>query len=206
MNSRPQNEEAYVAEREAMVDTQLRRRGICDQRVLEAAYTFHAYGRSTIGSRSDIEHVPMERLAAFYQKYYQPDDALLTVAGKFDEPKTIALIAEMYSKIPRPARKLEQTYTEEPTQDGERTVTLLCSNSCVDDERCHLQYHGGPAPNACRSWFSRSRFRADDCRQRRPPDDGVTADSPLAPRPAYRRKSKSHPSSACKTCSTNNLP
>ena len=36
MNSRPQNEEAYVAEREAMVDTQLRRRGIRDQRVLEA--------------------------------------------------------------------------------------------------------------------------------------------------------------------------
>src|SRR5690349_3760740 len=56
---------------------------ILDQRVLEAAYTFHNYGKSTIGSRSDIEHVPMERLAAFYQKYYQPDNALLTVAGKF---------------------------------------------------------------------------------------------------------------------------
>lgn len=37
MNSRPaQNEEAYVAERQAMVDTQVRRRGIHDQRVLEA--------------------------------------------------------------------------------------------------------------------------------------------------------------------------
>src|SRR3954462_1779161 len=65
---------------------------ILDQRVMEAAYTFHAYGRSTIGSRSDIEHVPMERLAAFYQRYYQPDNALLVVAGKFDEPKTLAMI------------------------------------------------------------------------------------------------------------------
>lgn len=37
MNSRPvQNEEAYLAERQAMVDTQLRRRGIRDERVLEA--------------------------------------------------------------------------------------------------------------------------------------------------------------------------
>src|SRR5213079_3289170 len=97
---------------------------ILEQRVLEAAYTFHAYGRSTIGSRSDIEHVPMERLDAFYHKYYQPDNALLTVAGKFDEPKTLALIAEMFTKLPRPARKLDRTYTEEPTQDGERSVTL----------------------------------------------------------------------------------
>src|SRR6476469_9111742 len=50
---------------------------VLEQRVLESAYTFHAYGRSTIGSRSDIEHVPIERLNAFYQKYYQPDNAIL---------------------------------------------------------------------------------------------------------------------------------
>src|SRR4051812_17818479 len=74
---------------------------ILEQRVLESAYTFHAYGRSTIGSRSDIEHVPMDRLAAFYAKYYEPDNALLTVAGKFDEPKTLASIAAMFSKLPR---------------------------------------------------------------------------------------------------------
>jgi zinc protease len=97
---------------------------ILEQRVLEAAYTFHNYGKSTIGNRSDIEKVPIDRLAAFYQKYYQPDNAVLTVAGKFDEAKTLAWIAEIYAKLPKPSRKLEQTYTEEPTQDGERTVTL----------------------------------------------------------------------------------
>jgi zinc protease len=112
---------------------------ILEQRVLEAAYTFHAYGRSTIGSRSDIEHVPMERLAAFYQKYYQPDNALLTVAGKFDEPKTLAWIAEMFTKIPRPSRTLEKTYTEEPTQDGERSVTLRRSG---DHQEIMAVYHG----------------------------------------------------------------
>src|SRR5215471_18777683 len=97
---------------------------ILDQRVLEAAYTFHNYGKSTIGNRSDIEKVPIDRLAAFYQKYYQPDNAILTVAGNFDEAKTLALIAPMFNKIPRPTRKLDKTYTEEPVQDGERTVTL----------------------------------------------------------------------------------
>ncbi len=98
--------------------------GILMKRVMEAAYTFHNYGKSTIGNRSDIERVPIERLADFYKKYYQPDNAVLAVAGNFEEPKALAWIADTLGKIPRPQRTLEQTYTEEPTQDGERLVTL----------------------------------------------------------------------------------
>jgi zinc protease len=94
------------------------------QRALEQAYTWHNYGKLPIGNRSDIENVPVNRLAAFYQKYYQPDDALLTVAGKFDMPKTLAMISTLFAKIPKPTRVLEQTYTVEPTQDGERSITL----------------------------------------------------------------------------------
>jgi zinc protease len=77
------------------------------QRTLEAAYTFHNYGKSTIGARSDIENVPYTRLTAFYEKYYQPDNAVLTVAGRFEEAKTLALISEIFGKIPRPKRVLE---------------------------------------------------------------------------------------------------
>src|SRR3954470_2425632 len=89
------------------------------QRVLETAYLWHNYGHLPIGNRSDIEKVPAERLAAFYQKYYQPDDAVLTVAGRFDETKALQWIAETVGRIPRPGRQLQPTYTQEPTQDGE---------------------------------------------------------------------------------------
>ncbi|HLI84682.1 MAG TPA: pitrilysin family protein [Bryobacteraceae bacterium] len=94
------------------------------QRALEAAYAWHNYGKSPIGNRSDIENVPPERLAAFYKKYYQPDDAVLTIAGKFDETQTLAWIADAFGKIPKPRRTLETTYTREPVQDGERFVAL----------------------------------------------------------------------------------
>jgi zinc protease len=94
------------------------------QRALEAAFTWHNYGHLPIGNRSDIEHVPIDRLAAFYQKYYQPDDAILAVAGKFDEAKTLGWITEYFAGLPRPQRVLSQPYTLEPTQDGERSVTL----------------------------------------------------------------------------------
>jgi zinc protease len=97
---------------------------ILTQRALETAYSWHNYGKLTIGNRSDIENVPISKLASFYQKYYQPDNALLTIAGKFDEAKTLAMVAKLFSAIPKPTRTLEKSYTVEPTQDGERSVTL----------------------------------------------------------------------------------
>jgi zinc protease len=97
---------------------------VLSQRVLSTAYVWHNYGKDTIGARADIENVPIERLQAFYRTYYQPDNAYLLVAGRFDEAKTLALIARTFGRVPRPARALRRTYTEEPAQDGERRVAL----------------------------------------------------------------------------------
>jgi len=98
--------------------------GVLMQRVHAAAYLWHNYGKSTIGNRSDIERVPIESLQAFYRRYYQPDNVVLIVAGKFDEQKALALVEKYLGAIPRPRRRLTQTYTEEPSQDGERQVIL----------------------------------------------------------------------------------
>jgi zinc protease len=97
---------------------------ILSQRMTAVAYEWHNYGKSTIGNRSDIERVPIENLQAFYRKYYQPDDAVLIVAGKFEEGKALGLIAKHFGGLKRPDRQLAETYTEEPPQDGERTVVL----------------------------------------------------------------------------------
>jgi zinc protease len=94
------------------------------ERTMAASYLWHNYGKTTIGARSDIENVPIERLQAFYRTYYQPDNAVLLIAGKFDEQKTLALVDKYFSPIPRPTRTLQKIYTVEPTQDGERAITL----------------------------------------------------------------------------------
>src|SRR5205814_8093955 len=57
---------------------------------------------------------------AFYHLYYQPDNAVLLVAGKFDEAKTLALVAKYFGALPKPKRTLPPFWTVEPTQDGER--------------------------------------------------------------------------------------
>ncbi|MBL8205636.1 MAG: insulinase family protein [Blastocatellia bacterium] len=98
--------------------------GVLSDRVFSTAYLWHNYGKSTIGAKADLENVPIDRLQAFYKKYYQPDNAVLIVAGKFDEPKTLALVHQYFSPIPKPTRELQKLYTADPTQDGERSVTV----------------------------------------------------------------------------------
>jgi zinc protease len=107
---------------------------ILEERVIATAYLWHNYGKSVIGSRADIEKVPIDKLAAFYKKYYQPDNAVLVIAGQFDDSKVLAYVAQTCGAIPRPARKLDEPYTVEPAQDGERYVELrrVGSNQAID--------------------------------------------------------------------------
>ncbi len=94
------------------------------QQTMAAMYTWHNYGKSTIGARADVENVDIGRLQAFYRRYYQPDDATLIIAGKFDSKQVLAWVAQYFGPIERPTRVLQPTYTLDPVQDGERTVTL----------------------------------------------------------------------------------
>jgi zinc protease len=97
---------------------------ILEERVLSTAFLWHNYGKSTIGAKADLENVPIDRLQAFYRTYYQPDNAVLLIAGRFDEEKTLALANQAFGKIPKATRPLPTFYTLDPTQDGERSVTL----------------------------------------------------------------------------------
>jgi zinc protease len=87
-------------------------------------FDWHNYGNSTIGARSDIENVRIENLQAFYRTYYQPDNAVLIVAGSFDEAKTLRWIAEAFGRIQKPKRNLPMYWTTEPTHDGEREFAI----------------------------------------------------------------------------------
>ncbi|MDP5131751.1 MAG: insulinase family protein, partial [Paraglaciecola sp.] len=94
------------------------------QQMASVAYDWHNYGKSTIGSRSDLENVPIDRLQAFYKQYYQPDNATLIVAGKFEPQDMLERIQSTFGVIPKPQRILPTLYTSEPAKAGERSVTV----------------------------------------------------------------------------------
>ncbi|HET7298769.1 MAG TPA: insulinase family protein, partial [Burkholderiales bacterium] len=98
--------------------------GVLVQRMQQLAFPWHNYGNPIIGSRSDIENVPIDKLQAFYRTWYQPDNAVLIIAGRFDEAKAVSLVQKHFGALPRPTRVLPTHYTAEPTQDGERRVRL----------------------------------------------------------------------------------
>ncbi|MFT4178504.1 MAG: pitrilysin family protein [Thermomonas sp.] len=112
--------------------------GILGERMRSTAYLWHNYGKDTIGARSDVENVPIERLQAFYKTWYQPDNAVLIVAGRFDESALLGRIAAIFGAIKKPARTLPTMYTAEPVQDGEREVIVRRSG---DVRVTRLAYH-----------------------------------------------------------------
>ena len=111
---------------------------VLNQRLFSAAYDWHNYGQSTIGNRADIERVPIEALRSFYRKYYQPDNAMVIIAGQFDPEQALGFIEQYFGVIPKPERELPTTYTQEPAQDGERLVRL---RRVGDAALCGALYH-----------------------------------------------------------------
>ena len=115
---------------------------ILGEKTLAAAFQWHNYGKSTIGARADVEHVSIARLQAFYHNWYQPDNAVLVIAGRFDVAPVLAQVTTLFGPIPKPARVLPTTYTLDPVQEGPRLVELRRSGEM---QYLDFIYHAVPA-------------------------------------------------------------
>src|SRR5262249_54214803 len=89
-----------------------------------AAYVAHPYHHSTIGWRSDIEKVSIEKLREFYDTFYWPDNATVIIVGDFQSADALALVQKYYGAIPKSPKPIPQVYTEQPEQTGPRRVTV----------------------------------------------------------------------------------
>jgi zinc protease len=94
------------------------------KQISAAAFVAHPYHHDTIGWLSDIENVPIEKLRAFYDTFYWPDNATVSVIGDFDPAATLALVKKYYGVYPRSPQPIPQVYTVEPEQQGARRVTV----------------------------------------------------------------------------------
>ncbi|MSU49093.1 MAG: insulinase family protein [Opitutus sp.] len=88
------------------------------------AFIAHPYHHPVIGWRSDIEKVSIEKLREFYDTFYWPDNATVTLIGDFQSAAALELIGKYFGLIPRSAKPIPQVYTEEPAQSGPRRVVV----------------------------------------------------------------------------------
>jgi zinc protease len=97
---------------------------LLDKELWANSYLAHPYHHSTIGWRSDIENVPIEKLREFYNTFYWPNNATVTVIGDFEKSNTLVLIKKYFGAISSSPHEIPKVYTEEPEQYGPRRVIV----------------------------------------------------------------------------------
>lgn len=97
---------------------------VLDRNIWATAYQAHPYHHSTIGWRSDIEHVSIARLKEFYDTFYWPNNATLSLIGDFDRTEVCAQIKAHFGKHKKSPHDIPPMYTVEPKQEGERRFVI----------------------------------------------------------------------------------
>lgn len=92
--------------------------------IYQAAFVAHPYHHSTIGHRSDIEKVSIQKLREFYDTFYWPNNATVTVIGDFQPAKALTVIKKSFGVYPKSPKPIPALYTEEPEQLGPRRVVV----------------------------------------------------------------------------------
>ena len=74
--------------------------GDWDQRLQALIYPKdHPYHHPVIGSVEDLDAATLEDVAAFFATYYVPNNAVLTIAGDFDESQVMGLVQRYFGEI-----------------------------------------------------------------------------------------------------------
>lgn len=105
-----------------------------------AAFVAHPYRLPTIGFAQDIERLTASDVRTWYDAYYQPNNAIVAVAGDFRAPELLEKIRTRFGAIPRGPDPPRLTVTE-PEQRGERRVWLR------KEAQLPVVFAGYPAPN-----------------------------------------------------------
>lgn len=88
------------------------------------AYQAHPYHHDTIGWKSDIENVSIERLRDFYNTFYWPNNATVTILGDINTESALSLIKKyfgVHSSAPNP---IPEILVKEPRQEGARRIIV----------------------------------------------------------------------------------
>ncbi len=95
-----------------------------DKNIWATAYQAHPYHHSTIGWRSDIENVSTERLQEFYDTYYWPNNATVTIIGDFETDEALKLVKKYFGRHKSSPKEIPEMYTTEPKQEGPRRLSI----------------------------------------------------------------------------------
>ncbi|GFZ87471.1 peptidase M16 [Rickettsiales bacterium] len=120
-----------------------------EEHMRSTIYQYHPYGRPVIGWEKEILNIKKEDLQRFYNKYYQPSNAILVISGSIDPEEVLTLAQKYYGGIEN---------TQEIKRDTIGQIEIvgklnLKMNSNFDTRRWVRYYK---APSAAYSGLSKS--------------------------------------------------
>lgn len=93
-------------------------------RFFNTAFVYHPYHWTPIGFMDDILHWDISDIINFHNTYYQPNNAIVLVAGDIDPKLVFASAKKYFSPIKNKIPKIPEVYMQEPTQDGSREASV----------------------------------------------------------------------------------
>ncbi|MBC7173496.1 MAG: insulinase family protein, partial [Polyangiaceae bacterium] len=115
-------------------------------RINELAFgDYFPYAHSTIGDMADLQNAPLEAVQQFFDMYYAPNNAVLSIAGDFDPAEAMRLVREYFGDIPRRDTPVYDPPELEP-QTAERRDVLPDANAQLP--AFHIAYHIPPSREA----------------------------------------------------------
>ena len=115
-------------------------------KIQELAYgDYFPYAHSTIGDTEDLQKAKLEEVQAFFDAYYAPNNAVLSVAGDFEVNIAKSFIEKHFAKIPS---RRTRPYKPPPfrKQTAAKRETIADKNANLDG--LHMAYHIPPNGHA----------------------------------------------------------
>jgi len=97
--------------------------GLLIQEVNAAAYKVHPYRNPIIGWLNDVERATAEEQQAYYRRHYQPNNAILAIAGDFESDRVLEDVAKQFGGIPA-GKQTAPVQITEPGQGGEKRIQV----------------------------------------------------------------------------------
>ncbi|HET8933949.1 MAG TPA: pitrilysin family protein [Polyangiales bacterium] len=108
-------------------------------RINELAFgDYFPYAHSTIGDMQDLQAAPLSAVKEFFDTYYAPNNAVVSIAGDFEPQAALKLLEQYFGAIP--GAKVPPFTTPDPApQTAERKDSML--DPLAELPAFHIAYH-----------------------------------------------------------------
>lgn len=120
--------------------------GLLSEIIYDHAFTTHPYKHTPIGSMADLEAASIADVREFFDTYYVPENATLTLVGDFESDYAMQMVEHYFGRVPKAAVRVPRDIPREPPSSGERRLTVQADNWPLPAivVAHHITYDGHP--------------------------------------------------------------